>query len=69
MYEAGRARYISVESGSPKENGLLRELNGILRDGCLKPEIVTLDRTLTNKPIVQRGPPRARRPGLDSTGQ
>ncbi len=42
MYEAGRAHYISVESGSPKENGLLRELNGILRDGCLKPEIVTL---------------------------
>jgi hypothetical protein len=68
MYEAGRAHYISVESGSPKENGLLRELNGILADECLKPEILTLDRTLTSKPSVQRGPARARTLGLDSGG-
>jgi hypothetical protein len=68
MYEAGRAHYINVESGSPMENGLLRELNGILGDERLKPEIVTLDRSLTNRPIVQRGPARARTLGLDSGG-
>jgi hypothetical protein len=55
-------------SGSPKENGLLRELNGILADECLKPEILTLDRTLTSKPSVQRGPARARTFALDSGG-